>query len=89
MRAEVPVGRSASSAAARIGKTMSTSSEVTMMFQVKIGIRNMVMPGARSVRIVVIMLTAPRMVPRPEMTRPTIHMSAPAPGELVTLVSGE
>ena len=58
------------------------------MFQVKIGIRNIVMPGARRVRIVVIMLTAPRIVPRPEMTRPTIHMSAPAPGELVTLFSG-
>ena len=54
----------------------------------KIGIRNIVMPGARRVRIVVIMLTAPRMVPRPEITRPTIHMLAPTPGEFVALVSG-
>ena len=68
---------------------MSTSRLVIMMFQVKIGIRNMVMPGARSVRIVVIMLTPPRIVPRPERTRPTIHMSAPTPGELVALFSGE
>ena len=37
------------------------------MFQVKIGIRNMVMPGARMVRTVVTKLTAPRMVPRPAM----------------------
>ena len=60
-----------------------------MMFHVKIGIRNIVMPGARSVRIVVIMLTAPRIVPRPDSTRPMIHMSAPAPGELTALFSGE
>ena len=58
------------------------------MFQVKIGIRNIVMPGARRVRIVVIMLTAPRIVPRPERTRPMIHRSPPAPGELVALLSG-
>ncbi|GFJ91720.1 hypothetical protein Prum_053620 [Phytohabitans rumicis] len=54
----------------------------------KIGIRNMVMPGARSVRIVVIMLTPPRIVPRPEMARPTIHMLAPTPGELTASLSG-
>ena len=35
------------------------------MFQVKIGIRNMVMPGARIVMIVVMKFTAPRMVPKP------------------------
>ena len=58
------------------------------MFQVKIGIRNIVMPGARSVRIVVIMLTAPRIVPRPDSTRPTIHRSAPTPGEFARLLSG-
>ena len=58
------------------------------MFQVKIGIRNIVMPGARRVRIVVIMLTPPRIVPRPETARPTIHRSAPTPGELVASVSG-
>ena len=43
-----PSTRSASRtsrAAARIGKTTSTRIEVTRMFQVKIGIRNMVMPG--------------------------------------------
>ncbi len=41
---------------------------MTRMFQVKIGIRNIVMPGrAQAVTIVVIMLTAPRMVPRPEI----------------------
>ena len=56
------------------------------MFQVKIGIRNIVMPGARRQMIVVTMLTAPRMVPRPEIARPMIHRSAPAPGELIASV---
>ncbi len=37
------------------------------MFQVKIGIRNMVMPGARIVTIVVTKLTAPSRVPMPAM----------------------
>ena len=35
------------------------------MFQVKIGIRNIVMPGARMVMIVVMKFTAPRIVPKP------------------------
>ena len=38
---------STSSAAASTGKASSTSIEVSRMFQVNIGIRNMVMPGAR------------------------------------------
>ena len=54
---------------------------MTRMFQVKIGIRNMVMPGARMQKIVVTKLTAPRMVPRPASTRPMIHRSPPMPGE--------
>ena len=58
------------------------------MFQVKIGIRNMVMPGARMQTTVVIMLTAPRMVPRPPTARPRIHMSPPAPGECMASDSG-
>ena len=56
-----------SSAAAKIGKAISTRIDVTRMFQVKIGIRNIVMPGARMQMIVVVKLTAPRMVPRPAM----------------------
>ena len=35
------------------------------MFQVKMGIRNIVIPGARMQMIVVTKLTEPRMVPRP------------------------
>ena len=51
------------------------------MFQVNIGIRNIVMPGARMQMIVVMKLTAPRIVPKPAMARPKIHRSPPMPGE--------
>jgi hypothetical protein len=61
---------------------------VIRMFQVKIGIRIIVIPGARRVTAVVIMLTAPRMVARPETTRPLIHGSVPLPGELPISLSG-
>ena len=57
-------------------------------FQVKIGIRNIVMPGARMHTTVVIMLTAPRMVPRPATAIPMIHRSPPGPGEWMASVSG-
>ena len=55
----------------------------------KIGIRNIVMPGARMQMIVVMKLTAPRIVPKPEKARPMIHMSAPMPGERTASDSGE
>ena len=50
--------------------------------------RNIVMPGARIVKIVVMKLTAPRMVPRPPSARPNSHISPPAPGELTAFESG-
>ncbi len=65
-----PSSRSASSessAPPRIGNAISTSRLVTSVFHTKIGIRNMVIPGARMQMIVVMKLTAPRMVPRPAM----------------------
>jgi hypothetical protein len=68
---------SANSAAASTGKANSTSTEVSSTFQVKIGMRNMVMPGARMQMIVVMKLTAPRMVPNPASASPMIHRSAP------------
>ena len=61
---------------------------VTSVFHTKIGIRNIVMPGARIVKIVVTKFTAPRMVPRPAMYRPMIHRSPPMPGELTPSLSG-
>ena len=79
---------SISSAPARIGKAISTSRLVTRVFQVKIGIRNIVRPGARMVMIVVMKLTAPRIVPRPASQRPMIQRSPPMPGEFTSFDSG-
>ena len=47
------------------GRPSAPGSTVSRTFQVKIGIRNMVMPGARMQMIVVMKLTEPRIVPRP------------------------
>ena len=61
---------------------------VTKIDQVKIGIRNIVMPGARMQTMVVMKLTPPRMVPRPASARPMIHRSPPKPGEWMASESG-
>ena len=55
---------------------------MTRVFQVKIGIRNMVMPGARRQTIVVMKLTPPRIVPRPLTARPAIHRFAADAGRV-------
>ncbi|CAB4541046.1 unannotated protein [freshwater metagenome] len=62
--------------------------EVTRVFQVKIGMRNMVIPGARMVRMVVIKFTPPRMVPKPLRARPKTQRSPPRPGEKVEVERG-
>ena len=64
------------------------STDATRTFHVKIGIRNIVMPGARRQMIVVTKLTAPRMVPIPPMPTPRIHRSAPTLGEWILSASG-
>ena len=87
----VPKSRSDSSprsAAARGGKARSTRIEVSNTFQEKIDIRNIVIPGARIVKMVVMKLTPPRIVPRPEIARPITQRSPPIPGEYVELASG-
>ena len=61
---------------------------VARMFQVRMGNRHIVMPGQRRQMIVVTMLTAARIVPTPETTRPMIHRSGPTPGEFAELDSG-
>src|SRR5438445_224887 len=63
--------------------------EVSSVFQTKIGIRNIVMPGMRMVMIVVMKFTEPRIVPKPDSARPMIHRSPPTPGEWIALDSGE
>ncbi len=61
---------------------------VIRVFQEKIGIRHIVIPGARIVMIVVMKFTAPRIVPKPLMMRPTIQRFPPTPGEKLALASG-
>jgi hypothetical protein len=58
------------------------------MFHVKIGIRNMVMPGARMQMMVVMKLTAPRMVPKPDSASPRTHRSPPRYGVRSPPLSG-
>jgi hypothetical protein len=62
---------------------MMTRIEVTSTVQVNTGIRNIVMPGARMQRIVVMKLTAPRMVPKPPMRQPEDPQVAAEPGAVV------
>ena len=61
---------------------------VTMMAQQNSGIRNIVMPGARRHTMVVVKLTAPRIVPSPATISPIAHRSPPTPGEWVASESG-
>ena len=58
------------------------------MFQQKMGMRNRVMPGARMVSMVVIMLMAESTVPTPVAPTPMIHMSEPMPGEWMESARG-
>ena len=61
---------------------------MTIVFHTKIGIRNIVIPGARMQMIVVMKLTAPRMVPRPAIHRPITHRSPPTLGDRMASESG-
>ena len=50
--------------------------------------RNIVIPGARIVKIVVIKLTPPRIVPTPLIAKPINQRSPPIPGEYSEFESG-
>ncbi|CAB4570530.1 unannotated protein [freshwater metagenome] len=67
---------------------MSTRTEVINTVQVKIEVRNMVMPGARIVKSVVMKLTAPKIVESPLRVNPISHKSPPTPGLKVAVESG-
>ncbi len=75
-------------AAVRTGKAMSTRIDVTSTVQLKIDIRNIVMPGARMQMIVVMKLTAPMIVPKPVRPKPSSHRSPPRLGVNVAFDSG-
>ena len=86
-----PKRRSASRpsrAAANGGNAKRIKTEVSKTFQVKIGIRNMVIPGALMQRMVVMKFTPPRIVPIPLTANPITHKSLPRPGENSVLESG-
>ncbi len=68
-------------AAESTGKVSRTSTLTISMFQVKIGIRNIVMPGARIDTMVVMKFTAERIPEAPTRATPAIHRSPPTPGE--------
>ncbi len=70
------------------GKAISTSTLVTSMFQVKIGIRNIDMPGARMANVVAMTLTAPVMVAVPVSTIDSSHRSWPMAGLRMASDSG-
>ena len=70
------------------GNANSIIVAVASMPQVNIGIRSMLMPGAREVRIVAMMFTAARMDPIPVISSPAIHRSIPAPGGESLLAQG-
>ena len=80
----VPNWRSASSiisAPVSTGNASSTMKLVSSRFQVRIGIRKSVMPGARIVEMVAMTLTAPSVPDVPVRMTDTIHRSAPSPGD--------
>jgi hypothetical protein len=77
-----------SKAAVRTGKATRMRIAVARISQVNTGSRHIVMPGQRRQVMVVVMFTAPRMVPMPATTRPMSHRSPPTCGELLMLLSG-
>src|SRR5699024_6304156 len=78
----------ANSAEARGGNAIKIIIAVIKEFQVKIGIRHMVTPGARKAMIVVMILTPPRIVPNPCKPNPNTHRSPPIPGECPAFDNG-
>ena len=80
--------KSMSPAAVSTGNTMRMSVLTTSMFQVKIGRRNIVIPGARIEKTVATRLTAVRMLDSPVRTMAMSHRSPPTSGERMIDDSG-
>ena len=72
---------SSTKAASAGGNATSPRIEVTTMFQVKIGRRHIVMPGARIRNVVVMTLTPDSRVEIATSASPRINRSGPTPGE--------
>ena len=88
MGSEYAVAAETSRAAARGWKAIRTRRPVIRVFHEKIGIRNMVIPGARIVMIVVMKFTEPKIVPNPCRAKPSTQRFPPAPGVNVVFASG-
>ena len=71
--------KSITSAAASTGVASSCRSAVTSIVQQKIGMRNIVMPGARIRNIVTRKFAAPIVDDMPSTITAMIHMSMPTP----------
>src|SRR5262245_37783918 len=69
------------SAPLNTGNAKTTMNDISHRFQVRIGIRNNVIPGARISATVVITLTAVSVPDVPVRITDTIHRSAPSPGD--------
>ena len=82
------IAAAAKMAAASTGNASRIRMLVMSVFHEKIGMRHMVIPGARMVSTVVMKFTAPRIVPKPLMPRPSIQRFPPTPGEKLALASG-
>ena len=80
--------KSSSSVAVSDGNAMKMSSVVAIISQVKIGIRHIVIPGARKMNTVVARLTAVRIVASLARSTPTIQKSWPRPVEIRISESG-
>ena len=70
------------------GNATSPRMAVTTMFQVKMGRRHMVMPGARIRNTVARTFTPPMTFEMATRTIPRIHRSTPTPGEYRNSESG-
>jgi len=63
----------------KTGMARTASSEVASTAQTKIGMRSMVIPGARIRRIVTMKLMAPSSDDTPTMSSPSVQRSSPVP----------
>ena len=68
-------------ATVRKGIARTSRKLVTRTLQVNSVMRKKVMPGARSEKIVTIMLSAPKIEENPSTVRARIRRSTPGPGE--------
>src|SRR5919202_7097583 len=65
-----------------LGKEKTIKNEVTSWAQTNNGMRLNFMPGARKLKMVIMMLSAPSTVPAPRICKPNTQKSMPCVGEV-------